>query len=72
MSAMGSADPSPTPGSTVETTEQKKRASPKDVYNYSAKFPLYSVGWSHRPGRQHRLAIGSIVEKYANVVCCGI
>lgn len=41
----------------------------KDVYTYTSKYPLYSIGWTCRPDRADRIAVGSIVEEYANKVC---
>ena len=40
----------------------------KDVYTYTSQYPLYSAGWTCRPDRSDRLAVGTIIEEYSNKV----
>ena len=42
----------------------------KEIYTYKAPWPIFSLSWSrrHDPTSQFRLAIGSYLEQYSNVV----
>lgn len=53
--------------SSVEHLDSEDKVR-KDVYSYTASYPLYSVGWSYKPSRPNRVAIGSVVEEYENKV----
>lgn len=39
-----------------------------DAVEYTAKSPLYSLGWSHRDDRPSRLAVGTFTDEYNNTV----
>lgn len=45
------------------TTEVKR----KEIYTYSAPWPVYGLGWSLRPS-SFRFAVGSFIEEYRNKV----
>lgn len=38
----------------------------KEIYKYTAPWPLYSMNWSVRPDKRFRLAVGSFIEEYNN------
>ena len=40
----------------------------KEIYRYSAPWPLYGMSWSVRPDRRFRIAVGSFIEDYSNKV----
>ena len=40
----------------------------KEIYNYHADHVIYGLGWSVRKDRPFRLALGSFIEEYKNVV----
>ncbi|PON78042.1 Guanine nucleotide-binding protein, beta subunit [Parasponia andersonii] len=46
------------------TPEEKKPG----VYTYLSQWPIYSLAWSVRSDKPHRLAIGSYLEDYSNKV----
>lgn len=39
-----------------------------EALEYTAKAPLYSLGWSHRQDRPPRVAVGTFTEEYNNTV----
>ena len=47
-------------------TESNPRG--KEIYKYTAPWPVYAMNWSFRPDHRFRLAIGSFVEEYSNKV----
>lgn len=50
----------------MEETSQQQR---KEIFTYQAPWPIFSLSWSRRPtSSPFRLAIGSYVEQYSNVV----
>lgn len=42
----------------------------KQVYTYEAKWDIYALNWSNRPGPEYafRFAIGSFIEEYRNKI----
>ena len=48
------------------------RPSRREIYRYTAPWPLFAMGWSQGPpsGRDQafRLALGSFIEEYSNKV----
>ena len=54
-------------GSNYPDASQSQR---KEIYTYKAPWPVFSLSWSRRPdpASQFRLAIGSYLEQYSNVV----
>lgn len=40
----------------------------KEIYSYHAPWLIYGMGWSVRPDKRFRLAIGSFEEEYTNMV----
>ena len=46
------------------SSEHKK----KEIYRYSAPWPLYGMSWSVRPDRRFRIAVGSFIEDYSNKI----
>mmetsp|Transcript_9297 Transcript_9297/g.23111 ORF Transcript_9297/g.23111 Transcript_9297/m.23111 type:complete len:353 (-) Transcript_9297:535-1593(-) len=54
-------------GSNYPDASQSQR---KEIYTYTAPWPVFSLSWSRRPdpASQFRLAIGSYLEQYSNVV----
>ncbi|PRP86320.1 hypothetical protein PROFUN_05461 [Planoprotostelium fungivorum] len=40
----------------------------KEIYTYQSGWPIYGLGWSHRPDQKFRLAIGSLLKDYNNKV----
>lgn len=57
---------------TSTNTEPKEKRSPrsKEVFTYTAPWPVFGLGCSHRsgPGYQFRFAVGSFIEEYSNKV----
>lgn len=39
------------------------------ILNYKTDCQIYSLGWSVRPDKRFRLALGSFIEEQANKVC---
>lgn len=58
-------EPHAEPVAELDALEEKPK---KDVYTYASQHQLYSIGWSSRLDRADRLAVGSMVEEYANKV----
>ena len=40
----------------------------KEIYKYEAPWTVYAMNWSVRPDKRFRLALGSFVEEYNNMV----
>ena len=40
----------------------------KEIYTYTAPWPVYGMNWSTRKDMPFRLAVGSFFEEYKNVV----
>jgi hypothetical protein len=40
----------------------------KEIYTYTAPWPIYGMNWSVRADKKFRLALGSFVEDYTNKV----
>mmetsp|Transcript_107022 Transcript_107022/g.149212 ORF Transcript_107022/g.149212 Transcript_107022/m.149212 type:complete len:347 (+) Transcript_107022:84-1124(+) len=40
----------------------------KEIYKYTAPWPIYGMNWSQKKSKPMRLAIGSFVEEYTNKV----
>lgn len=40
----------------------------KEIYKYTAPWPVYAMNWSLRPDKKFRLALGSFIEDYSNKV----
>ena len=48
----------------ITSREVKK----KEIYDYNADHVVYGMGWSIREDKPFRLALGSFIEEYKNVV----
>ena len=40
----------------------------KEVYSYTMPWTIYGMGWSIRPDKKYRLAVGSFMESYTNKI----
>ena len=48
--------------------DQQQQQKRKEIYKYTAQWPIYAMNWSVRPDKRFRLALGSFVEEYNNKV----
>eukprot|EP00531_Pseudo-nitzschia_arenysensis_P015662 CAMPEP_0116119560 /NCGR_PEP_ID=MMETSP0329-20121206/2708_1 /TAXON_ID=697910 /ORGANISM="Pseudo-nitzschia arenysensis, Strain B593" /LENGTH=350 /DNA_ID=CAMNT_0003613273 /DNA_START=243 /DNA_END=1295 /DNA_ORIENTATION=+ len=57
-------------GGAVSNYPDASQSQRKEIYTYKAPWPVFSLSWSRRPdpSSQFRLAIGSYLEQYSNVV----
>lgn len=40
----------------------------KEIYKYTAPWTVYSMNWCQKPEKRFKLALGSFIEDYNNLV----
>lgn len=40
----------------------------KEIYKYNAPWQVYSMNWCQKPEKRFKLALGSFIEDYNNLV----